>query len=141
MSYVKRVLDRADIGCGFSSNGNILNMLNSSKANGLKSSGVYRVKCDGCSAFYVGETGRSVEERVKEHRNPRNKCTSAFGRHLAYNKHQSEDNYNIKVLHKQKKGLKLTLLEAFEIWKERDNSNLLNEQVNLGREPLFKMCC
>ena len=101
-------------------------------------SGVYRLKCDDCDSFYIGETGRAIRERTSEHR--RAKQESAFGRHLLNTGHKSRNDENIKVLHTQRKGFKLTLLEAYEIWKQRGNGNLLNEQVELRHEPLFKTC-
>ena len=32
-------------------------------------SGVYRVNCNDCETFYVGETGRSLSTRIREHKN------------------------------------------------------------------------
>ena len=36
------------------------------------------------------------------------------------------------MLHQQQKGLKLTLLEALEIWKALGTQGLLNEQTDLN---------
>ena len=54
----------------------------------LDESGVYQLNCDNCPAVYIGETGRSIETRFKEHL--RDKTKSNFGRHLAYNNHTCE---------------------------------------------------
>ena len=104
----------------------------------LNQSGVYKIECDECEAFYIGETGRPVKKRIQEHR--RNKERSAFGRHLIEKQHTSINDEKIKILHVLPKGLKLTLTEAYEIWKASGNPNLLNEQVDLNFQPLFKSC-
>ena len=101
----------------------------------LKKSGVYRVKCDDCEHFYIGETGRTVSKRIQEHRNKNN--PSAFGKHLLDHGHRSKNDENVKILHQCKKGIQLTLLEAYEIWRARNQTELLNEQVHLYKEPLF----
>ena len=134
VSCVGKVLGRHDVKCSFKTKGNILNHLKhtSNQDEHLSRSGVYRIQCDDCSAFYLGETGRSVRTRTNEHRKTR--LDSAFGRHLNFK------DENIRLLHEQHKGFRLTLLEAYEIWRERGNNNLLNEQVELKREPLFKTC-
>ena len=140
VANINNFLKRSNIRCGFSTNSNILGYLKrrSTREGKLLCSGVYRIKCDDCDAFYYGETGRTVKERTKEHRNA--KHTSAFGKHLLDSGHKSKDDDNIKVIHTREKGFTLTLLEAYEIWKERGNKNLLNEQVELRRQPLFKIC-
>ena len=32
-------------------------------------SGVYKIDCMNCDKFYIGETGRSLKTRIKEHQN------------------------------------------------------------------------
>jgi hypothetical protein len=34
---------------------------------GLKTSGMYSIPCE-CDQVYIGQTGRSIEARIKEHR-------------------------------------------------------------------------
>ena len=35
----------------------------------VSQSGVYRVNCNNCDKFYIGETGRSLTTRIREHKN------------------------------------------------------------------------
>ena len=135
---VGNVFKRHSVKLAYRNTGTLLNKLKTKKQEQdiLTRSGVYEIKCDDCEHFYIGETGRTIRERITEHRRT---VTSAFGRHLHEYGHHSVDNGNIKILHNCNKGMKLTLLEAFEIWKKREQANLLNEQVDLGKEPLFKV--
>ena len=91
--------------------------------------GAYHIQCDECEAFYIGVTGRKLINRVEEHRKVKHRST--FGRHLLCTSHKTSDYNNIKLLHNQNKGPKLCLLEAYEIWKCRENENLLNKQEEL----------
>ena len=52
---------------------------------GKRSGVVYEIECETCDRTYVGETGRSVEKRVKEHRSQaKNRLTevSAVAEHV-----------------------------------------------------------
>ena len=137
VSIVTNTLDRHNIKMAFKTTNNLFTLLNKKKSENdkLTRGGVYKIKCDDCDCFYVGETGRSVGERIKEHRST---TLSAFGRHLKIHGHRSKKDENIDLLHDCKKGLKLTLLEALEIWKRKEDPLMLNEQVELRKEPLFK---
>ena len=48
----------------------ILNLFSKSYKNSLNSdsTGVYSIFCNDCKQVYVGQTGRSLHERIKEHR-------------------------------------------------------------------------
>ena len=140
VAKIGRTMNRWGIKCGFKTNNSIYSLLKERPANNniLSKTGVYKIKCDDCEAFYLGETGRDIGTRVREHR--RYKTRSAFGKHLLNSGHKSVDDDNIEILHVMPKGLRLTLTEAYEIWKEASNNNLLNEQVELRFEPLFKAC-
>ena len=140
VARITRPMRRWNIGCAFKTEHTVYSLIkrNLSNDNGLRRSGVYKIKCDDCEAFYLGETGRDVRTRVMEHRKYRER--SNFGRHLLHTGHKSKEDSNIEVLHVLPKGLKLTLTEAYEIWKETRNQHLLNEQVQLNFQPLFKAC-
>ncbi|KAF2889777.1 hypothetical protein ILUMI_16396 [Ignelater luminosus] len=93
--------------------------------------------CNDCNAVYIGETGRSIETRVKEH--IRNNTISNFGRHLSENQH-TYNKENTKLLHQYNKGYKLLLLEALEIEKIKKNNkyHCLNDQQQLNFTPIFQ---
>lgn len=83
------------------------------------SSGVYELKCADCSAVYIGQSGRKISTRVKEHKSQFNKfkdtdilvTKSAVGK-SPYNI-PSED--NIRTVHTCDKGKQVDLLENLEI--------------------------
>jgi hypothetical protein len=54
------------------------------------SRGIYSLKCSTCNNFYIGQTGRDISTRFKEHhRYVRiNNPTSAFAMHILNNNHQ-----------------------------------------------------
>ena len=138
VAQVEKILNKQKVSCAFKTSSNLIKVLKQKPTlkDRLKMSGVYRVKCDECEKFYIGETRRSIATRIKEHRECRHRST--FGRHLLDAGHSSKNDNNIKILHCENRYFKLNFLEAYEIWKERHNQNLLNEQVFIGKDPLFK---
>ena len=106
------------------------------KTNKLNQNGVYKVYCKECEATYIGETGRKLSTRLQEHK--KDKVHSNVGRHMHYNGHHIDED-KTKILHICNKGLKLTLLEAFEIDREyKNNIKCLNDQLELKEPPIFK---
>ena len=86
--------------------------------------GVYRIPCS-CETNYIGETGRSFQTRLKEHRaDLKNGCirTSALAEHCAKTKHQIrlEDT---KIIAKEDHYFKRKFREALEIIKLPNNLN------------------
>ena len=80
-----------------------------------KQSGVYRLKCENCPAFYIGQTGREFEVRYKEHL-PKIKATSNqksnFAQHLVLNNHNYTNfETNLQVIHVCNKVRYLNALE------------------------------
>lgn len=43
-------------------------MNNKEKNPNNSGSGIYQLKCEGCDAEYIGETGRGLHKRIKDHR-------------------------------------------------------------------------
>lgn len=104
----------------------------------LDQNGVYKLECGTCGASYIGETGRSLKTRIKEHKRNDN---SNFGRHMIIYNHEFDENKNVTLLHKQNKGYKLNLLETYEIEKFKHNNEqlqCLNDQIHINKTPLYK---
>jgi len=60
----------------------------------MEKSGVYELKCDECSAVYIGETGRKLNIRFHEHIDDFKKKRSnksAFASHLLESGHSVDD--------------------------------------------------
>ena len=71
-------------------------------------SGVYRLKCDNCPAFYIGQTGREFKLRYKESL-PKIEATSNqksnFAQHLVLINHNYTNfETNLEVIHVCNKG-------------------------------------
>ena len=45
-----------------------LTRVKSRRPSELKKGAVYKVPCRGCDNVYIGETGRTLKERVREHK-------------------------------------------------------------------------
>lgn len=109
------------------------------KPKKLKHSGVYKIKCPDCESFYIGQTGRNIETRLKEHKAAYNTHTkdSTFANHLIESHHTFPAIENTEIIHRCQKSKKLNLLESLEIFKEKQNPNLLNDQTELIFSQLF----
>lgn len=103
----------------------------------LQNSGIYKLKCDNCDSTYIGETGRSINVRIREHL--RNVEKSNFGRHLHSSEHHFNNIARTEILHKMAKGLRMTILEALEIDRDKKRNEFnLNDQTQLHFTPIFR---
>ena len=78
---------------------------------------VYRIPCGGCDKVYVGETKRSVGERIKEHTAKIANNLSAVAEHHQKTGHEP-DLDNVKVLCREDELLPRKVREAIFIKKE-----------------------
>jgi hypothetical protein len=60
------------------------------KTNSMNPSGVYKIKCNTCNKNYVGQSGRPIATRHKEHIRyiKTNNPVSAYATHILNNKHE-----------------------------------------------------
>ena len=138
ISYnIKNILQKYDIKTVFRSNPKLgSSLMNSkSKTNEIEKCGVYRVTCGDCGCFYVGQTGRNLDVRLKQHLKDRN---SNIFKHIKEKKHVI-DASNIKLLHEVSKSRKLNLLEDYEILsRHREAPDLiLNSMATVNDRHLF----
>ena len=82
--------------------------------------GVYKLNCNDCNSFYIGQTGRSFSSRYSEHLKAlsNNNIHSAFATHI-HTKNHSYTNIdtNLEILHYLPKGRKLNTAEQYETYK------------------------
>jgi predicted GIY-YIG superfamily endonuclease len=88
---------------------------------GLKAAGIYCIPCE-CGKVYVGQTGRTIKARLKEHR--RHVCLnqpekSAVAEHSITSHHINFD--GTTKLGKATKYMDRVVKEAIEIWLHPDN--------------------
>ena len=74
---------------------------------------VYQVECPECSLTYIGETGRMLATRMKDHLNLRNPLT-AVGEHCAH-EHHTITKDSVRILAREDGWLKRKVREAIEI--------------------------
>ena len=94
---------------------------------------MYQIPCAGCPATYVGQTGRCLSKRMKEHRKAVKSgdcANSALAEH-AWSHHHPVDWNNVRVLEQQPHLYHRLTLESIHI---RSHPNTLNR--NDGTLPL-----
>ncbi|XP_045477945.1 uncharacterized protein LOC123683088 [Harmonia axyridis] len=102
-------------------------------------SGVYKLFCDECPAFYIGQTGRSLGIRIEEHKRSilQNKSTTGFSNHCITSNHFIDFN-KTKILHRGDKGKRLDLLEFLEISSaQKQNLPIVNDQLDFRLSPVL----
>lgn len=109
---------------------------NKPKIKTEQKSGVYKIECEDCQAYYVGMTTRSASIRFSEH--VKNKPSSALGNHLIDNNHKTSI-HSLSILHYEKNFYRLTLLEQLEILRRKHDSNLVNDVKEFPLQNIFKM--
>ena len=114
--------------------------------NKFEKSGVYKIKCDDCPKFYIGQTGRNFKCRFKEHiqairSNNLTSQKSAFAEHILDSQHNYTGlEHNMEILNIAPKGEKLNALEDYQIYlhKIKNQENLLNSMQTENKNPIFE---
>ena len=95
-----------------------------------ESSVVYRINCENCEKYYIGETGRMLSVRLKEHKDDGEKGNteqkiSGLSQHIRDTNHQANFNEPI-IMMKEKDFCKRKFKEALVI--KKNNDSLLNKK-------------
>lgn len=107
--------------------------------------GIYKLICNDCNCFYIGQTGRDFLKCFREH-TPKTlqngNIKSNYARHLTSHNHNYTDfNSNLIPLHVCKKRRFMNALEEFEIYSAHANLSscdfVLNDQLNFGSNRLY----
>ena len=130
-----------NINISFKTNNNIKNILKTKSSTDTKiCSGVYKLCCNDCEKFYIGQTGRTFYERFQEHK-PKPNTKSTYAQHLIDNNHNYTNfDRNLTPLHIiNKKGKALDATEEFEIFKayQLERDNILNDKLTIKNNILF----
>lgn len=120
---------------------------NTNETNPLDKQGVYKLTCT-CQHSYIGQTGRKIKTRFREHirdynkrlRDPRTTPESNFANHIFNNKcTPGHIKTTVKLLHTQHKGRRLNILENLEIYKQKTfDGRIINEQINTASDTIFE---
>ena len=105
-------------------------------------SGIYKLQCNTCKDVYIGQSGRDINVRYKEHvRYIRtNNPTSAYATHILNNNHeygQAKD--TVQILKKCDKGIRMNCWEAMFVQTYYQKGNLVTEQQVNEHNPLFEL--
>jgi hypothetical protein len=103
--------------------------------------GIYEVKCKICNKKYVGQSGRPITTRHKEHiRYIRsNNTTSAYAAHILNNRHKYGTVENtLKLIHPCRKGQKMNNWENLYNQMYRQLDRLITEQQVNDPNPLYE---
>lgn len=135
---IKRMLADNNIITAFTTRNKIINRLNNTKIMKTthEKSGIYSISCEDCEAIYVGETGRSLNIRYKEHIKDQK---SKVYRHMMINGHNMPMN-NMKLLKQLTKCSSNAIYENMYIDRIKENDELLclNGQTELSFDPIYK---
>lgn len=104
------------------------------KTSTYSNAGVYKISCEECDKFYIGQTGRNFAIRFKEHTRNCESNQSTFFAHLRNEKHKTENIDNaMRILHRVSKGPIMNILEEIEIYTHTNTfpDKILNEQTEL----------
>ena len=138
---ISNSLNKLDINCIAVNKNNLAKYLvnNKEKGNINTKSGIYQINCNDCDAIYIGQTGRCLQTRIKEHRHQilHNQRKTGFAEHCIDHNHYFT-NDRVKLLNNIQKGRHMNYLEIYAIKKSiASNKNITNTQVDFGTTPII----
>ena len=121
---------------------NTITQLLSSKKHNENSSGIYEIACNTCKLKYVGQSGRDITTRYKEHiRYIRtNNSTSAYATHILDLRHEygtAKD--TLKLIQQCRKGQQMNSWENLYIQMYQQQGVLISEQQVYEHSPLYAL--
>ncbi len=119
---------------------------NTCTRNKYDNSGIYKIQCNDCSSFYIGQTGRSFKSRFKEHiqalkSNNTTSMKSSYAEHLLQTNHSyTSMEVNMNILEIDRKGDSMNCKEDYHIYTNKISSadSLLNTTHTNVKNPIFE---
>jgi hypothetical protein len=105
-------------------------------------SGIYKLKCKTCNLAYIGQSGRAIDIRFKEHiRYIRtNNPISAYAAHILHNIHEyGSMNDTLHLLKPCRKGTQMNCWESLQIQTHHQHKLLISEQPVCEANPLYEL--
>jgi hypothetical protein len=105
-------------------------------------SGIYQLKCNSCNRAYVGQSGRAISLRHKEHLRyiKNNNPISAYAMHILHNRHQyGPPDETLELLKPYNKGTKINCWEVLYMNIHYKQGLLISEQQVTYTNPLFDL--
>ena len=105
---------------------------------------IYQIQCMSCGATYIGETGRCISVRLKEHLSAKTRMrrTAPLGRHRQENHNGEDFDVTCRVLAVEPEISARKALEAFWISTRNPSMNNRNECLSITNEflPFVPLC-
>ena len=105
---------------------------------------IYQIECLACNATYIGETGRPLAIRIKEHLagKRRGNVRTSLGRHLIEEHSGNEFDVKCTILACETEISARKALEAFRISARNPRMNNRNECVSITNDllPFMSHC-
>jgi dsDNA-specific endonuclease/ATPase MutS2 len=101
--------------------------------NKYDKSGIYKITCQSCQKVYIGQTGRNLKTRFKEHiRSIRfNKDESAYAQHILNRGHQYGPIEQVmEIVEQARKGGLMNIKEIYHIHNFERRKEVIEEQRN-----------
>lgn len=130
---IAKLLRAANIRTIFTTDTKLGQMVNTGKDRiHLEAKGVYEIPCGDCSQTYVGQTGRYMSTRLKEHRRAVDhlETTSSLAQHVTATGHSIDFEGMEALTSIESRGLR-TLREAVEIERRPHNMNKRDDSLHL----------
>ena len=108
----------------------------------LLSGGVYRLKCNTCNKVYVGQSGRAITKRFKEHIRyiKTNNPTSAYVAHILQNIHEfGTEKDTMHLIKACQKSSHMDSWEALYMYAYRKQQTLIGEQQVNDTNAIFDL--
>ena len=136
--HLKRIFREHNVEAHFKSGQTIRQFMGTPKGRTPKENlcgVVYHIQCKDCDNTYIGETGRQLKTRVKEHRKP-----SSSGYDSAVYEHSTTQGHrinwdNIKILGTEDRDLARKVKEAIHI---RRHNPQMNRDRGYNLPPVFQ---
>jgi hypothetical protein len=134
-NYIRKITNLfkdTNLRIAFKTTTNLKNILTTKTTpNAYDQGGIYKLTCQSCHKVYIGQTGRSLNIRYKEHiRSIKyNKEDSAFAQHILNTGYQYGPIEQIMALiEKARKGKLMNTKENFHIYLYNQANTLIHEQ-------------
>ncbi|KAK9496972.1 hypothetical protein O3M35_012832 [Rhynocoris fuscipes] len=146
-NYFKKLglqISKLGLQISFRTDNNIFRNINTqtNDQNVYDRSGIYKLTCPDCNQTYIGQTGRTLKDRYKEHIRSflKNRNDSNFANHLLRTGHEPGTiNETMTLLHHGQKSRRLNITEKMEIFKHKTfNGPIINEQIHSPSDVTFK---
>jgi len=114
----------------------------SNETNNPNPTGIYQLKCNTCNRVYVGQSGRPITTRHREHLRyiKNNNSTSAYAMHILDNRHEfGPVQETLKLLKPSSKGSRMDCWESLFTHLHHKHNILIAEQQANDTNPLFEL--